>query len=165
VQAIIEWEGGSVLFVQTSWVLPQSNPNLTNQGLQLTGTEGTYSANHADRNCNFVTTKRGVETYNPYFFKPFPDWDEPERVEWAGYVEDSLGQPIEDILRICAQTKGLPAARARAVRLRMLRGLRKVRPLPEQAIIGTAVNEAVRLSIARGSVPVVFDHSMMPRVG
>ena len=164
VQAVIEWEGGSVLFVQTSWILPQSNPNLTNQGLQLTGTEGTYSANHADRNCNFVTTKRGVETYNPYFFKPFPDWDKPESAEWAGYGGDSLVQPIDDILRICARTRGLPAARAKAVRLRMLRSLRKVRPLPEQALIGTAVNEAVRLSIAQGSAPVFFDDSMVPRM-
>ncbi len=164
VQAVIEWEGGSVLFVQTSWVLPDSNPNLTNQGLQLTGTEGTYTADHANRNCNFVTTRGGVETYNPYFFKPYPDWDDPQRVEWAGYGADSIVQPIDDILRIHARTRGLSSAQAKAVRRRMLRKLKKIRPLPEQALIGTAVNEAVRLSIAKGSVPVVFDESMRPKL-
>ena len=165
VQAVVEWEDGSVLFVQTSWVLPDANPNLTNQGLQLTGTEGTYTANHADRNCNFVTTKGGTETYNPYFFKPFPDWDEPEKAEWAGYGADSIIQPINDILKIHEGTRGLPEEEVKAARLKMLDGLKKIRPLPEQALMGTAVNEAVRLSIANASSAVTFDGSMIPRTG
>ncbi len=162
VQAVIEWEDGSVLFVQTSWVLPDSNPNLTNQGLQLTGTEGTYAADHANRNCNFVTTAHGTETYNPYFFKPYPDWDDPGKTEWAGYGGDSLVQPIHDLLSIHRRTKGLAEPEAKAVRLRILEELGKVRPLPEQALIGTAVNEAVRLSMTNGSRAVVFGEGMTP---
>ncbi len=162
VQAVVEWDDGSVLFVQTSWVLPDGNPNLTNQGLQLTGTEGTYTANHADRNCNFVTSDGGTETYNPYFFKPFPDWDDPERDDWDGYGADSLIQPIDDLLMIHKRTKGQPKDEAKRVRQRILDELRKTRPLPEQAIIGTAVNEAVRMSIANGSVPVGFSEDLSP---
>jgi predicted dehydrogenase len=164
VQAVVEWEDESVLFVQTSWVLPDGNPNLTNQGLQLTGTEGTYTANHADRNCNFVTTAGGTETYNPYFFKPFPDWDDPGRTEYAGYGADSLIQPIGDIIRINEQTRGLGAEEALARGREILEELTHTRPLPGQALIGTAVNEAVRISIAAGSAYVVFDETMRPRL-
>jgi len=164
VQAVIEWEDGSVLFVQTSWVLPDATPCLTLQGLQLTGTEGVYFANHADRNCNFTTTKRGHEVYNPYFFKAFPDWDDPSRDEWAGYGGDSLIQPIDDLMRIHAETDDLSDEERIAARKRMIGELSKVRPLPEQAIIGTAVNEAVRLSIDNGSAPVTFDEAMRPRL-
>jgi D-galacturonate reductase len=163
IQAVVEWDDESVLFVQTSWVLPDGNPNLTNQGLQLTGTEGTYTANHADRNCNFVTTRGGTETYNPYFFKPYPDWDNPMETEWAGYGGDSLIQPIDDLLLISRKTEGLPEGEARQVRERMIDEFRKTRPLPEEALIGTAVNEAVRISIAGGSAYVVFDENMRPR--
>ncbi len=164
VQATIEWEDVSVLFVQTSWVLPEGNPNLTNQGLQLTGTEGTYTANHADRNCNFVTTEGGTETYNPFFFKPFPDWDQPMKNEWAGYGADSLIQPIDDLIDIHAQTKNLEGEDAKKVRTRMVQEFKKTRPLPEQALVGTAVNEAVRLSLDNGSSAVVFDEELVPRL-
>jgi predicted dehydrogenase len=164
-QAVVQWEDGSVLFVQTSWVLPDGNPNLTNQGLQLTGTEGTFTANHADRNSNFVTTEGGTETYNPYFFKAFPDWDDPMETEWDGYGADSIIQPIDDILEICERTSGLSEDEARTMRLEIIQRLRKTRPLPEQALIGTAVNEAVRLSISNGSSPVVFEEDMTPRLG
>lgn len=163
-QAVVQWEDGSVLFVQTSWVLPDGNPNLTNQGLQLTGTEGTFTANHADRNSNFVTTEGGTETYNPYFFKAFPDWEDPMETEWAGYGADSLIQPIDDIIGIWDETGDLPEHEARVARLAILQRLGRARPLPEQALIGTAVNEAVRLSISNGSAPVVFGDDMMPRL-
>jgi len=164
VQGVIEWEDGSVLFVQTSWVLPDGNPNLTNQGLQLTGTEGTYTADHANRNCNFVTSSGGTETYNPYFFKAFPDWNDPEETEWAGYGADSLIQPIDDIRQIYRRTHGLSEEEAKKVRYSMIEEFKRVRPLPEEAIIGTAVNEAVRLSIANGSAPVTFAEDMTPRL-
>jgi predicted dehydrogenase len=164
VQAVVEWEDGSVLFVQTSWVLPDSNPNLTNQGLQLTGTEGTYTANHADRNINFVTTQGGTETYNPYFFKAFPDWDDPRETEWVGYGGDSIIQPMDDILRMHEHTVGMSEKDAKAARLKMLGELKKVRPLPEQALVGTAANEAVRMSISNGSAAVRFEDDMSPRL-
>ncbi|MGB9598054.1 MAG: Gfo/Idh/MocA family protein, partial [Candidatus Poribacteria bacterium] len=75
VQATIEWEDGSVLFIQTSWVCSEYNSALTNQGLQLSGTEGEYWADHKDRNLHFVTQKKGYEDFNPNFFKGYNDWD------------------------------------------------------------------------------------------
>src|SRR5262245_44389907 len=57
VQAVVEWDDGSVLWVQTAWVCSEHNSALTNQGLQLLGTEGEYWADHKARNCHFVTQK------------------------------------------------------------------------------------------------------------
>ena len=155
-QAIIEWEDASVLYIQTSWVLPDSNPNLTNQGLQLTGTQGEYRADHADRNSNFVTQSGGVQRFNPHFFKPYNDWDDPTRTIWQGYGGDSVLQPLDDIRRLHAAG---PSGRGKLLEL-----FEKTRPLPSQALIGTAVNEAFRLSVQNGSRFVRFDEKMFPRL-
>lgn len=156
VEAVVQWENDAVLYVQTSWVLPDSNPNLTNQGLQLTCTQGEYFANHADRNSNFVTQTGGVQRFNPHFFKPYNDWDDPTKTEWVGYGGDSILQPLHDIARLNAVSS--------AERRRMIAQFEKTRPLPQQALIGTAVNEAVRLSVTRGSRFVVFDKKMYPKL-
>jgi predicted dehydrogenase len=155
-QVVIEWEDGSVLYVQTSWVLPDSNPNLTNQGLQLTGTEGEYRADHADRNANFVTQSGGVQRFNPFFFKPYNDWDDPSQTVWNGYGGDSILQPLDDIRRLHAAG---PSERPKLLEL-----FEKTRPLPTQALIGTAVNEAFRLSMLNGSKFVRFDDKMFPHL-
>ncbi len=164
VQAAIEWEDGSAFWVQTAWVLPQSNSALTSQGLHLLGTAGEYWADHKDRNCRFVTERGGYEDYNPNFFKPFDSWEPGAEVDYSGYGYRSIAQGIEDIRYIRAETAGLPSAAALARRLQILEALGPKRALPEQALIGTAVNEAVRLSIACGSQFVVFDQAMYPRL-
>ena len=84
VEATIEWEDGSVCWIQTNWVLPQSTTSLTNQGFQLTGTLGEYKADHKDRNCYIVTDDGGYEHYNPNFYKAFDSWNHPGKVDWVG---------------------------------------------------------------------------------
>jgi predicted dehydrogenase len=155
-QVTIVWEDDSVLYVQTSWVLPDSNPNLTNQGIQLTGTEGEYRADHADRNSNFVTQSGGFQRYNPHFLKPYNDWDKPSETIWVGYGGESVTQPIDDVRRLCSVDG--------AARKKLLEGYEQTRPLPTQAMIGTAVNEAFRLSVQNGSKWVSFDKDMYPKL-
>lgn len=164
VQAVIEWESGAVQYVQTSWILPEGNPNLTNQGFQITCTEGEFRADNADRNSNFVTTSGGYERYNPHFLKSHLDWDSPENDFWEGYGGDSIIQPIEDIRRLHQETDSLSAEQALRVRRRCLERLESVRPLPGQALIATAVMEAVRLSLSAGSQPVEFGDGLRPRL-
>ncbi len=156
VQAVIEWENDAAFYVQTSWVLPDANPNLTNQGFQLTCAQGEYRADNADRNSNFVTQTGGVQRYNPHFFKPYNDWDDPAKTEWVGYGGDSILQPLLDIARLNAV--------GAAERRRMIGQFEKTRPLPRQALIATAVNEAVRLSVTHGSRFVVFDRQLRPKL-
>ncbi len=156
VQAVVEWENDAAFYVQTSWVLPDSNPNLTNQGFQLTCTQGEYRADNADRNSNFVTQSGGVQRFNPHFFKPYNDWEDPAKTEWVGYGGDSILQPLHDITRLNAVSA--------AGRRQLIALFEKTRPLPQQALIGTAVNEAVRLSIAHGSRFVVLGRQMRPEL-
>jgi len=162
VQATIEWEDGSALWIQTSWVCSEHNSALTNQGLQLSGTEGEYWADHKARALHFVTQARGYEDFNPNFFKPYVDWDDPSKIQYVGYGYDSIVQGLDDVRRIEQATLGLPEAEALARRQEMIAALEPVRPLPGQALIGTAINEAVRLSIEQGSRFVTFGEGMYP---
>ncbi len=162
IQATIEWEDGSVLFIQTSWVCSEFNSALTNQGLQLSGTEGEYWADHKDRNLHFVTQKHGYEDFNPNFFKCYNDWDNPNEVEWVGYGYDSIKQGIDDIRYIIMETLGLSEEQALKKRKEIIEKFEKTRALPNQALIGTAINEAVRLSISNNNRFVSFDNNMYP---
>jgi len=164
VQATIEWEDDSILFIQTSWVSPDSDTAWANQGMELRGTKGEYFSHHKDRNTYFVTDDYGFEHYNPNFFKPYDDWNEPGRMQYVGYGYDSIVLGLDDIRRIHQATVGLPEQQALAKRQAMIAALEDIRPLPNQALIGTAVNEAVRLSIDNNSRWVAFDEKMYPRV-
>ncbi len=164
VQAVIEWEDGSVLWIQTAWVLSEHQSALTSQGLQLLGTEGEYWADHKNRNLLFVTQSGGFEHYNPNFFKAYDDWNEPGQVEYVGYGYDSLVQGLDDIRDIIAAAAGLAPEKALDKRRDMIAALDPVRPLPAQALIGTAIAEAVRLSIAHGGAWVGFGEDWTPRV-
>lgn len=148
VQAIVEWENGSVQYVQSSWVLPDANPNLTNQGFQITCTEGEFRADNADRNSNFVTTADGYQRFNPHFFKPYLDWDNFDEDYWSGYGGESIVQPIEDILKLSERPEQ---------RQQLLAGFETTRPLPRQAMIATAVMEAARQSLEHRNRPVMLD--------
>jgi len=164
VQATIEWEDGSVLWVQTAWVNTQKNSALTNQGMQVLGTEGEYWADHKARNLHFATEQNGYEDYNPNFFKAYDSWEHPGEVDWVGYGYESIVQGLNDIGELCAATDGLTGEARLARRREMIAEWAKTRPLPEQALIGTAVNEAVRLSIANNSAYVGFDERLFPKL-
>ena len=162
VQAVVEWEDGSVLWVQTSWVLSNHESALTNQGMMLHGTEGEYWADHKDRNCRFITEKAGYEDYNPNFFRGFDSWEPGEDSDVWGYGYESIVQGVRDIISLQDQTAGLSEAAAEQKRRELLGRLAPKRALPEQALVGTSVNEAVRMSIANGNGAVVFDEESRP---
>jgi len=164
IQATIEWEDGSVLFIQTSWVCSDYSSALTNQGLQLSGTEGEYWADHKARGLHFVTQAHGYEDWNPNFFRSYDDWDRPGEVEYVGYGYDSIVQGLDDIRALGRATLEMTEEDALAFRRKRLKELEKIRALPSQAAVGTAINEAVRLSIANGNAFVGFDENMHPKL-
>jgi hypothetical protein len=128
----------------------------------LHGTEGEYWADHKARNCRFVTERAGYEDYNPNFFRSFDSWDPGVATDVWGYGYESIVQGIRDIARLQSETEGLAAGPALEARKSILGQLAPKRALPEQALIGTAVNEAVRLSIANGNAFIGFDGDMTP---
>lgn len=160
VSATIQWEDDSVLFIRTGWVCSEHQTALTNQGLCLMGTEGEYWSDHKDRNTYFCTQAGKFEHFNPNFFKGHCDWNDPGKVEWVGYGYDSIKQPLDDVRGIHAATAGMDEAAALAKRKEMIAALEPVRPLPDQALIGTAINEAVRMSFENESAYVHFGEDM-----
>ncbi len=164
VSATIEWEDESVLFIRTGWVCSEFQTALTNQGLCLMGTEGEYWSDHKDRNTYFCTQAGGFEHFNPNFFKGYCDWYDAKRTEWVGYGYDSIKQPLNDIWGLREATAGLGADDALRKRQTMIAALEKVRPLPEQALIGTAINQAVRMSFENDSRYVRFGDDLEPEL-
>ena len=163
VQAVIEWEDGSAFWVQTSWVLPDSNSALTAQGLTLHGTKGEYWADHRNRNCRFVTDANGYEDFNPNFFKTYESFEPDAATDVWGYGYASIVQGLDDIRALHERTEGLSSAGALKTRRAFLKEIAPKRALPDQALIGTAINEAVRISIAHQNRYVSFANDMSPR--
>lgn len=166
VQAVIEWENGSAFWIQTSWVCPNNNAQMTQQGMMLQCTGGEYKADHANRNCYFVTDEKGYENYNPNFMKPFDSWNTGEEVDWIGYGYESNAQGLYDALTLRQETDGLSPEEAKKRRAEIIASWEEngCRALPDQALIGVAVNEAVRLSVDNGSRYVEFDDKFNPKL-
>ena len=165
VQAVIEWQDGSVLWVQTSWVCSAKNSAITNQGLQLSGTKGEYWADHKFRNLHVLTDDDGFEQINPNFFRAYDSWEEGSEVEYVGYGFESISRSLRDIHQLHVETEGMGEADALAHRERRLEEWEAgQRPLPRQALVGVAVNEAVRMSLDHQSAYIAFDEDMRPRL-
>jgi hypothetical protein len=111
-----------------------------------------------------VTQKSGYEDYNPNFFKTFDSWDPAQTIDVAGYGYLSIVQGVDDVLQVCRETAGLVETEAFRKRQELLDWWEPKRALPGQALIGTAVNEAVRLSLANNNEYVGFDARMFPQV-
>jgi len=166
IQAVIEWENGSAFWIQTSWVCPNKNAQMTQQGMMLQGTQGEYKSDHADRNCYFVTDERGFEHYNPNFMKPYDDWDVPDATDWTGYGYESNAMGIRDKQKILAACADEPAQKKAELRRQLLVewDATGCRAMPRQALVGVAINEAVRMSVDAGSRFVEFDDRLSPRL-
>jgi len=165
VQAVVEWEDGSAFWIQTSWVIPNDNAKMTQQGMMFQGTRGEYKADHADRNCYFATDEGGFEHYNPNFMKPFDDWDEPGTTDWQGYGYESNSMGILDKVKILAATAGKSDEEKAAARKALLEQWNATgcRAMPREALVGVAINEAVRLSVDAGGQFYTFDEDLYPR--
>jgi len=166
VQAVVEWENGSAFWIQTSWVCPDNNAQMTQQGMMLHCTQGEYKADHADRNCYFVTDGGGFEHYNPNFMKPYDSWVAGESVDWTGYGYESNAQGLYDVQYLLRETEGLSEADAGRRRREIISAWEEnaCRALPRQAVIGVAINEAVRLSVDNGGRFVALDEELRPHL-
>ncbi len=165
VQAVIEWNDGSVLWIQTSWVCSEKNSAMTNQGLQISGTKGEYWADHKFRNLHILTDDDGFQQINPNFFRQYDSWEIEGGVEQVGYGFESISRWLRDIQTLNMETEGMSEQEALAHREKRLKEWEAgQRPLPRQALIGVAVNEAVRLSLANDSKYVVFDEEFKPKL-
>jgi len=166
VQAVIEWNDGSVLWIQTSWVCSEKNSAMTNQGLQISGTKGEYWADHKFRNLHLLTDDEGFQQINPNFFKTYDGWEEGSEIEYVGYGFESISRWLRDIHLLHTETEGKSKQEALNHRAHRLAEWESgLRPLPRQALIGVAVNEAVRMSLEKDNSYIAFDEDWYPRLG
>jgi hypothetical protein len=138
---------------------------MTNQGLQISGTKGEYWADHKFRNLHILTDDEGFQQINPNFFKHYDSWEAGADIEYVGYGFESISRWLRDILQLHLETEGMSSDAALAHRShRLAEWEAGQRPLPRQALIGVAVNEAVRLSLASSSAYIAFDEDWYPRL-
>lgn len=162
---------GMALLGQTIQLLyDQLDPSIRLLGILVTFFENRAAMDRAVLELLAEKMKREYGDYvfhsmllNPNFFKAYDDWDAPGRVQYVGYGYDSIVQGLDDIRRIELETAGMGQADALRVRREIIARLEPTRPLPNQALIGTAINEAVRLSIAKQSAYVAFDEQFYPQ--
>jgi D-galacturonate reductase len=147
VQACVEWEvpGSDVPFVSTfaaNWIDPNTTSALSYQSLKVIGTLGRFESDQKDRGLRVVTEAGGIEDLNPYFTQSYP-MAEGSR-EYRGYGIDSIRTFLEDVRRLhdgeCAPGD-----------------LEPHRPTLRQALVSTAVVEAVNQSLGENGGWVTID--------
>ncbi len=144
IQATLEWErGDGGIFVSThvsNWIDPDETSAMSDQRINLVGTEGRYLADQKNRGIQTVQDGGGVRDINPYF---------------TGAWRDTVGGPIrfhgygvESVLRFVRDVADVRAGRT------MLATLEADRPTFAASLASTAVVEAVRLSLEAGSATI-----------
>ncbi len=149
VQATIVWEDGSVAQIATHWVSPRSNTALTDQFMEFTGTGGVVTSDHKDRGTTLCTDEGAFEHINPNFFRGYQDPDT-GGVRYEGYGYDAIATFLRDAAEIRAG-RATPAD---------FEGGR--RPTATDSLVGTAINEAVRLSLQHDGAWVGFGPDLTP---
>lgn len=139
VHATIAWRpraGGDEFVSQLAigWIDPSTTPALSDQKFFLVGSRGRLDLDQTDRGVH-LTTAEGVETPNPHFSIVLGDDDERA---FRGYGYRSVERFLRDVTEVTAG-RVTPAA------------LDATRPTFRQALVSTAVIEAVNASLANAS--------------
>lgn len=138
IETLVEWRMPDgrrfVASLLTHWVDPNNTSAVTYQSIKLVGTRGRFESDQKNRGIETVGEDAGVGHPNPYFSQPYPA-AEPGKDEWRGYGIDS-------VLQFLADATDVAAGRLRAA------DLVASRPSFRQALVATAVSEAVHKSLA-----------------
>ena len=142
IQVLVEWEMPATgkrftSTILTNWIDPDTTSAMSDQKISVVGTKGRCKSDQKNRGFQMVTTDEGIEDINPYFTQLYTDNENNLRVH--GYGPLSIRQFLEDVGDVEAGT----------VKKEQLEASR---PTFRQALISTAVLEAVNLSLARDSV-------------
>lgn len=141
IQAIVEWAipGSVTPFVSiflVNWVDPNSSSAMSYQAIKVIGTKGRYESDQKCRGQQLVTDDDGIEDINPYFTQSYSYGTE-GRKEYLGYGIESIRTFLDDVWRLLEKTVTLEE-------------LEQSRPTFQQALISTAVTEAVGQSLECG---------------
>jgi D-galacturonate reductase len=150
VHATIAWrqrDGSDEMVTQLAigWVDPPATSALSDQRFLLVGSEGRMDLDQKDRGVTLVTTSGGIETVNPYFSMLLDDAN--GVATFQGYGVKSIERYVLDVCDVMAKrvsSKSLEASR----------------PSLKQALVSTAVVEAVNRSLTLGGAWSNIDDSV-----
>ena len=136
IQCSIEWllPDGS-LFIQillTNWIDPESSSSMSDQKINLVGTNGRFESNQKERGIRINSDINGIEQPNPDFCCEYGT--KVGKKEWRGYGIDSVKEFLNDIFNI---NSGLISRDE----------IKYERPTFAEAMISTAVVEAAHSSL------------------
>lgn len=141
VQAVIEWEDPRtsqkfVSSIATNWIDPDGSSAMSDQRISVVGTRGRVDSDQKNRGVQIVTDEEGIEDFNPYFSQLYPDAT--GQTVFRGYGERSFHQFFADVSNIMTGVQ-------------KPEHLKDFRPTFQQALVSTAVIEAVAKSLKRNS--------------
>lgn len=142
IQALVEWrdqrnEKSFVSTIVASWIDPDSSSAMSDQKITVVGTLGRYQSDQKHRGVQLVTQQSGVEDINPYFTQIYAEAT--GEVAVTGYGPRSIQQFLSDV-RDLVNSKC------------QLSELVTSRPSFQEAMVSTAVIEAVNRSLHQGGV-------------
>ncbi len=138
VHVMLEWAPASgdaaafLTYFDTNWIDPESSSAMSDQRLTIVGTKGRLELDQKDRGITLVTDEDAIVHVNPYFSTFLLTMDGPERFQ--GYAHESITQFLDDVrsVRTGAET---------------IEGLEQRRPTFRQALVSTAVVDAVNRAL------------------
>ena len=95
VNAIVEFENGTVITFDTSWIIPENFEAIVNQGFRLVGTEGIAECDSQDRGARVCSSEKGMETYNIGFMLETTDRE--GNTVYSGYGIESISDFVYNL--------------------------------------------------------------------
>lgn len=141
IEVLIEWQHGKNKFVSTfltNWIDPNTTSAMSDQKIKVIGTMGRYESDQKNRGVQLVTEQDGIEDINPYFTQSYPSMNE------AGKTFKGYG--IESVMQFCRDVADIQSGQVK------VRDLENKRPTFKDALVSTAVVEAVNKSLKEKSV-------------
>jgi D-galacturonate reductase len=140
IHATIVWRAGAatdemVTQLAIGWVDPPATSALSDQKFLLVGSEGRLDLDQKDRGVTLVTAGGGIEALNPYFSMILDDVN--GAASFQGYGFKSIQRYILDVFDVMAKRVSPKSLEAN-------------RPSLRQALVSTAVVEAVNRSLLQG---------------
>ena len=120
----------------TNWIDPNCTSAMSDQKYKVVGTRGRIECDQKNRGVELVHEELGVNQINPYFSDFLPEQD--GSMNFGGYGYESIRRFISDVLNVKNQ-------RVTAKELEL------IRPSFRQALVSTAVVDAVNKSLLSGS--------------
>ena len=141
IQAVIEWQDCKsqktfTSMIATNWIDPNGSSAMSDQRISVVGTRGRVDSDQKNRGVQIVTDDKGIEDFNPYFSQLYPDAT--GQTVFRGYGERSFHQFFMDVSNIMTGVQ-------------KPEDLKDLRPTFHQALVSTAVVEAVNLSLKKNN--------------